>query len=133
MKYLMDTHVLIWAALESEKLSPYVRLIINDNAHEIGVSTISFWEISIKTRQGKFSFSNIELERIPLYVHDMDFTVIELTERETTTFHRLSVKKEHKDPFDQMLIWQAITRDLIFISKDSWLSLYESDGLRHIW
>jgi PIN domain nuclease of toxin-antitoxin system len=56
-----------------------------------------------------------------------------MEEPETTTFHRLSVKKEHKDPFDQMLIWQAITMDLIFISNDGWLSLYESDGLRHIW
>jgi PIN domain nuclease of toxin-antitoxin system len=133
MKYLMDTHALIWAALVEEKLSPVVRDLIAGQARQIVVSAVSFWEISIKTSYGKFEFSDIDVVRIPRYAHEMGFTVIDIAEAETTTFYKLPVKKEHRDPFDRMLIWQAITMDLIFISNDGWLSLYEADGLRHIW
>jgi PIN domain nuclease of toxin-antitoxin system len=63
----------------------------------------------------------------------MGFTIIDLKEEEAITFCNLPLKDNHKDPFDRMLIWQAITKDFIMISKDGLFEQYKEDGLRIIW
>jgi PIN domain nuclease of toxin-antitoxin system len=63
----------------------------------------------------------------------MDFTVIDMKENEAITFHELPLKKNHKDPFDRMLIWQAITKKMILASKDKSFEQYKKDGLKLIW
>jgi PIN domain nuclease of toxin-antitoxin system len=63
----------------------------------------------------------------------MDFTIIDLKETETITFFELPLKENHKDPFDRMLIWKAITNDMILISKDELLEPYKENGLKIIW
>jgi len=133
MIYLLDTHSFIWATLESRKLSKNSKDIIFNKNNEICVSTVSFWEISIKTRLKKFSFDNINIMDFPQYARDMNFTIIDLKEKETITFHKLPLKKEHKDPFDRMLIWQSITNKMTLISKDEEFDQYLKEGLKIIW
>jgi PIN domain nuclease of toxin-antitoxin system len=118
MIYLLDTHAFIWAVLETNKLSKNIRDIITNKENEICVSTVSFWEISLKTRIKKISFENVNIIDFPNYARSMDFTIIDLQENETITFHELSLKENHKDPFDRMLIWQAITKNMLMVSKD---------------
>lgn len=66
MTYLLDTHAFIWAVLETNRLSKKIHSLITNTNNEIYVSTISFWEISLKTRINKFSFDNIvNLVKIP--------------------------------------------------------------------
>jgi len=69
----------------------------------------------------------------PQYARDMNFTIIDLKEKETITFHKLPLKKEHKDPFDRMLIWQSITNKMTLISKDEEFDQYLKEGLKIIW
>jgi PIN domain nuclease of toxin-antitoxin system len=114
-------------------LSGNIKDIIVDKNNEICVSVVSFWEISLKTRIKKFSFENINIKDFPKYIKEMDFTVINLKEKETITFYELPQKENHKDPFDRMLIWQAITKDMIMISKDELFEQYKEDGLKMIW
>ena len=133
MIYLLDTHTFIWAVLETDKLSKNAQNIITDVKNEIYVSTVSFWEISLKTSIGKFSFENISIKNFPKYARKMDFSIMNMQENETITFHELPVKEKHKDPFDRMLIWQAITKNMIMISKDEYFNQYEKDGLKLIW
>jgi len=133
MIYLLDTHALIWAVLNTDKLSGNVKDIIIDKNNEICVSTVSFWEISLKTKIKKFSFENINIKDFPKYIKEMNFTIINLKEKETITFYMLPLKENHKDPFDRMLIWQAITKDMIMISKDELFDQYKKDGLKIIW
>jgi PIN domain nuclease of toxin-antitoxin system len=133
MIYLLDTHIFIWATLETNKLSKNIKSIIANKKNEICVSTVSFWEISLKTRLGKFSFENINIKDFPKYAKNMDFTIIDLQENEAITFHELSLKKNHKDPFDRMLIWQAIAKNMIMLSKDELFEQYKKDGLKLIW
>ncbi|MDR1895241.1 MAG: type II toxin-antitoxin system VapC family toxin [Prevotellaceae bacterium] len=133
MTYLLDTHALIWATLETEKLSANIRNIIMDSDNDIYVSTVSFWEISLKTRINKFFFDNIDIKKFPEYARLMGFTIIDIAEKETITFHELPLKNNHKDPFDRMLIWQAITMKRILISKDALMGQYKEDGLKVIW
>ena len=133
MIYLLDTHAFIWAVLATNNLGPRGKEIIFDKNNEIYVSTVSFWEISLKTRLKKFSFENINIKDFPKYAKDMDFTIIDLLEHETISFHELPLKKNHSDPFDRMLIWQAICKGLTMISKDKLFEQYKEDGLKLVW
>ncbi|MCL2128198.1 MAG: type II toxin-antitoxin system VapC family toxin [Treponema sp.] len=133
MIYLLDTHTFIWATLKTENLSKKCISIIFDKNNEICVSAISFWEISLKTRIKKFSFKDLDIKNFPQYARDMDFTIIDMQENEAATFHELPVKNNHKDPFDRMLIWQAITKNMTLISKDGLFEQYKKDGLKLVW
>ena len=133
MKYLLDTHAFIWAVLSTNKLSQTAQnIIINKNNH-IYVSTVSLWEIALKAKMHKFSFENINIKDFPQYAKDMDFSILALQEDEAISFHELPAKDNHKDPFDRMLIWQAITHEMTMISKDSLFEQYTQNGLRLIW
>ena len=133
MIYLLDTHTFIWAILNTDKLSNHSKEIISKKKNEICVSSVSFWEISLKTRMKKFSFENVNIKDFPNYARDMDFTILDMQENEAITFHELPLKENHKDPFDRMLIWQAICNDLTMISKDDFFEQYRKDGLKLVW
>jgi PIN domain nuclease of toxin-antitoxin system len=133
MIYLLDTHAFIWSTLQTGSLGKISKEIIFGKNNTICVSTVSFWEISLKTRLKKFSFENINIKNFPKYAKDMDFTIIDLQENETISYHELPLKENHKDPFDRMLIWQAITKNMTMISKDFLFEQYKKDGLKLIW
>ena len=131
--YILDTHAFIWAVLETNKLGNNCRKIIPDKNNEICVSAVSFWEISLKTRINKFSFKNVNIKEFPEYAKNMDFSIIALSEKEAVTFHELPLKENHKDPFDRMLIWQAICKNMTMISKDRLFKQYKENGLKLVW
>jgi PIN domain nuclease of toxin-antitoxin system len=133
MIYLLDTHAFIWAVLKTNNLSKKSKAIISDRNNEICVSTVSFLEISLKTKMKKFQFEKINIKDFPQYARDMEFTIIDMQEREAISFQELPVKENHKDPFDRMLIWQAICRSMIMISKDTLFEQYRENGLKLIW
>jgi PIN domain nuclease of toxin-antitoxin system len=130
---LLDTHTFIWTTLQTNNLSKKSKEIIYNRSNEICVSTVSFWEISLKIRIEKMSFKNININEFPQYAKNMGFAIIDMQENEAITFHELPLKKNHKDPFDRMLIWQAITRNMTMISKDESFEQYKKDGLKLIW
>jgi PIN domain nuclease of toxin-antitoxin system len=82
---------------------------------------------------GKFSFENINIAKFPEYARNMDFSIIDLEENASITFHKLPLKNNHKDPFDRMLIWQALTKNMAIISKDRLFEQYKENGLKIIW
>jgi PIN domain nuclease of toxin-antitoxin system len=133
MIYLLDTHTFIWATLKTNNLSKNSRNIIFSRTNKICVSAVTFWEISLKARIKKFSFENINIKDFPRYAREMEFTLIDMRENEAVSFHELPLKDNHKDPFDRMLIWQAITNDMTMISKDNFFEQYKKDGLKLIW
>jgi len=133
MIYLLDTHTLIWTILQTNNLSKKIKEIISNRSNEICVSTVSFWEISLKTRIKKISFENVNINDFPQHAKNMGFTIIDMQENETITFHELPLKKKHKDPFDRMLIWQAITKNMTMISKDESFEQYRKNGLKICW
>lgn len=132
MKYLLDTHALIWAIMDTDKLSVQARNILEDPDHVILVSAISFWEIALKFSIGKLSLQGILPEELPAIVHQMNFGTMALDTKDASTYHML-LPLYHKDPFDRMLIWQAINGSLTLVSKDERMSAYQSEGLKVIW
>jgi PIN domain nuclease of toxin-antitoxin system len=133
MIYLLDTHTLIWAICDTEKLSDTVRQVLTNRHHQVYVSVVSFWEIALKASIGKFSFDNLHIGDVPEHARQMGLSIMDMKEPETITFAGLPVKKNHKDPFDRMIIWQAITKKMILISKDGCFEQYKEDGLQRIW
>ncbi|MES2277624.1 MAG: type II toxin-antitoxin system VapC family toxin [Bacteroidota bacterium] len=132
MNYLIDTHVLLWAITEKAKLSDKVRGILEDGRNDIFVSAISFWEISLKFSIGKLNIDGFLPNQLPDLVVRMGFRLIPLSPAESATYHQFT-PTGHRDPFDRMLMWQAIQKDLVLISKDRNITQYNSLGLKIVW
>lgn len=132
MNYLLDTHTLIWSILDPDKLSPKARELIEDHKNLVLVSSVNFWEISLKYGLGKLELEGVLPNEIPDLAVETGFELIPLSPEETASYHNLK-GDWHRDPFDRMLIWQAIQRDLILISKDEMMKNYRNDGLKTIW
>ncbi|MDR1452705.1 MAG: type II toxin-antitoxin system VapC family toxin [Candidatus Margulisbacteria bacterium] len=133
MNYLLDTHVLIWAMHEIPRLSNAAQQIISSRSNNVLVSVVSFWELAIKTRLEKFSIKKTNIKDIPQYARDMGLAIWDLQERDAISFLDLPLKENHKDPFDRMLIWQAINNNLTLLSKDKLFQQYAADGLKLLW
>ena len=132
MKYLLDTHTLLWVLFEDEKLSEKARTAIKNPDNEIYVSTITYWEISLKYSISKIELEGITPEQLPQKAKEIGIKTLEVSEYEASTFYKLP-KVKHKDPFDRMIIWQAINRNITLISKDKKMSGYQKFGLNILW
>ncbi|MEO6285911.1 MAG: type II toxin-antitoxin system VapC family toxin [Dyadobacter sp.] len=131
MKYLLDTHALIWALTETGKLSKTVKNILVKSDDQVIVSTISFWEISLKYSLGKLDLGGLLPDQFPDACLDTGFEILNLEMDTSSTYHQL--KAHHKDPFDRMLIWQAISNRYTLISDDDNIKNYTSEGLKVVW
>jgi PIN domain nuclease of toxin-antitoxin system len=132
MSYLLDTHALIWAIKERKKLSPLVIETLENADNSVFVSSITFWEIALKFSVGKLDLINIMPDDFPEESLKIGFQLISLSPNESASYHKLLLTN-HKDPFDRMLIWQAIERNLILITKDNNLDQYKIAGLKTLW
>ncbi len=132
MIYLLDTHTLLWTLFEDEKLSEKAREAISNAENEIYVSVISYWEISLKYALGKLELEGITPDELPEKAKEIDIETMELSEEDAITFYKLP-RLKHKDPFDRLIIWQAIRRDLPLISKDKIMEDYQKFGLVTLW
>ena len=132
MIYLLDTHTLLWTLFEDEKLSAKAREAISNAENEIYVSVISYWEISLKFALGKLELEGITPDELPEKAKEIDIETMELSVADAITFYNLP-RLKHKDPFDRLIIWQAICRDIPLISKDKNMADYQQFGLETLW
>ncbi len=132
MNCLLDTHTFLWAAMSPEKLSRNARDVILDMINDISVSVVTFWEVSLKFSLGKLELQGITPQDLPDAATQMGFDLLMLPPEDAAAFYRLP-RLPHKDPFDRMLVWQAICGNLTLISKDAELKPYQAHGLRLIW
>lgn len=132
MKYLLDTHTLLWTFFEDEQLSKKAADVIKNPENEIYVSVITFWEISLKYSIQKLVLKGISPDELPGKAKEVGIEVLELSEGDAASFHNLP-KLKHKDPFDRLIIWQAIRQQLTLISKDKEFKKYAKHGLTMLW
>ncbi len=132
MNYLLDTHTFIWCVLDPDKLPGGVVNVIKDSSNNICVSAVTFWEISLKFSLKKLDLQGTSPDKFPSLSIQTGFKNIPLLADECATYHKLKVI-EHKDPFDRILIWQAINQNLIFVSKDANAAVYIKEGLSIFW
>ncbi|MGI4022390.1 MAG: type II toxin-antitoxin system VapC family toxin [Janthinobacterium lividum] len=132
MSYLLDTHTLIWSILDRGKLSQQVIETLEDTENPIFVSAVSLWEISIKFSLGKLELSGVKPEELLDLIIKTGYELISISPHDCVTNYQLS-STFHKDPFDKILIWQAIKHNYILITKDDYIKQYKSAGLRTFW
>jgi PIN domain nuclease of toxin-antitoxin system len=132
VKFLLDTHTLLWAIGKTGELSKNVIKLIKNPDNDILVSSVSLWEIALKHSIGKLKVT-FDIKNIPDYCKKMNFELIPLDPIDAINCLCLSQKKSHKDPFDRMLIYQCIKNEYILISRDTRLELYKEDGLEFVW
>lgn len=132
MSFLLDTHTLIWSILEKGKLSSKVSRTLEDTEKTIFVSCVSFWEISIKFSLGKLSLLGLKPEGLADLSAEIGYELLSLSPHDCTTYHQLNASF-HKDPFDRMLIWQALRHDYFLVTKDTNINHYEATGLKTFW
>jgi PIN domain nuclease of toxin-antitoxin system len=128
MSYLVDTHILLWSFLETNKLSEKIKLILLDENNVIYYSQISLWEISIKYGLGKMSLNGGTPDDFFDELNNSYYFCKVRNNVDLITNYKLSAY--HKDPFDRFLIWEAIRNDFILISVDKNMELYKKDGLK---
>lgn len=120
MRLLLDTHIFLWC-ITSEKAVPKLALDLIIRAEEVYISSVSIWEIALKAKLGKLSVKIDELIEI---ITASGFQELPLTVRHVTYVNQLPKASSHKDPFDRMLIAQAISEPLKFLTADKKLQKY---------
>lgn len=119
MRLLLDTHVLLWWLNEPTRLGTDARIAISDEANEVFVSAVNVWEVSIKSQLGKLDQPVDLLGAIKYY---------EFKELPVSLNHALAVRDLpllHRDPFDRLLIVQAVTEDCLLVTSDDKILKYE--------
>lgn len=132
MTYLLDTHVLLWNLVLTKSLSEKVRNILLDPESNIFVSAISLWEISLKYRIGKLKLKGKLPGEIPAALTNLGFNFLNLYPITASTFFKLP-RVKNRDPFDNMLAWQAIGENFTLLSKDKGFDDYQRQGLKRVW
>ena len=131
MKYLVDTHVLIWSFLNPEKLSSSTSQLLMNEKHTIYYSPINLWEITIKYGIKKLDLKGITPEDFFKELANSFYICKEISNVDLVTNYRLPIY--HRDPFDRFLIWEAIRNDFILMSVDKNMELYKKEGLKVVY
>lgn len=121
MKLLIDTHILVWWLEDDPRLKPRIRVLIADKANDVFVSVASFWELSIKFRKGGIadngsaSWRDAEAE---------GFEVLALKREHIGAYDELVMIAGHNDPFDHLILAQAIAEGAALITNDAKMRSY---------
>lgn len=127
MKLLLDTHLLLWAAQDSSRLSATARKLINDSENELLFSAASLWEVAIKSSLDRNDF---EVDPRLLRRNLLDNGYSELP---VNSAHAVAVENLppiHKDPFDRILVAQATIEGITLLTVDSLIAKYPGPILR---
>lgn len=126
MNLLLDTHVLLWAAGQPERLSAPVRELLLDPARELCFSSASLWEIAIKRGLGRSDF-NVDPRRLWRMLLASGYRELAVASEHAVAVGELPPL--HKDPFDRILLAQARTEGLELLTADAALAQY-GEGIR---
>jgi PIN domain nuclease of toxin-antitoxin system len=122
VRALLDTHAFLWWIADDERLGPRARKAIADGSNDVFFSTASAWEIAVKAGLGRLRLTD-DLERfIPAQVTTNGFQVMPVHLRHALAVHALP--DHHRDPFDRILIAQAVRESLVLLSGDPQVRRY---------
>ncbi len=130
MKYLLDTHYVLWSLLEPSKINEKIKEILEDPNKIKNISKISFWEISVKYKIGKLELNGITPEDILAGSQEAGFEIYDLSVEDIASSYKLPFIDNHRDPFDRLIIWQCMQNDLIMITADEKIKEYGKFNLK---
>ena len=127
MKYLLDTHCFLWWFTEPERLSVKASEVIGNRENQVYLSAASSWEISIKYKLGKLPLPMSPSEYVISRMNACGFSHLSINHQHALLAGSLPL--HHHDPFDRMLIAQAIFEEMTLITVDNKIQLYDVDIL----
>jgi len=113
VRLLLDTHALLWWLADDDQLGPQARELIEDPGNDVLVSVVSLWEIVVKLRVGKLE---ADIGEIADTIPREGFAILDIGTAHLLALARLPM--HHRDPFDHLLMAQAIEEDATFITGD---------------
>ena len=122
MRILLDTHIFLWLIDDEERLSDRYRHIIHNLEHEIFLSVVSIWECVIKYQLGKLDFPNSPETYLPK--ERRKHLIKTLTVDENSIAQLIKLPLLHKDPFDRLIMAQALQHELIIMTEDQLILAY---------
>lgn len=128
MRVLVDTHAFLWWLAGNTRLPDAARDVIGDADNDVLVSAASAWEITIRHRLGRLPGASVVAGDVMAAIEDHGFQPLAITVAHAERAGRLP--GSHRDPFDRMLIAQALAQDLPLVSNES---LFDRYGVRRIW
>ena len=123
MKLLLDTHVALWSFAEPERLSALAREAIVNRDNLVFLSAASTWEIAIKYAQGKLQLPSAPENLLPMQVARAGLSFLPIDFEHTLAAAQLP--PHHRDPFDRMLIAQALVENLMLMTVDPKMAMYD--------
>ena len=120
MRILLDTHIALWAVTGSSRLAPKAQAVILD-AQEVFVSAASLWEIAIKHAMGKGNMPVSSGQALDAFI-EAGYLILDIKPGHVVQVERLS--PIHKDPFDRLLVAQAMVEPLILLTRDAFVARY---------
>ena len=134
MKYLLDTHVLLWFLFNDDSLNEETKELIEDQSNEIYYSTASLWEIEIKHNKFPKRFP-YTAEEIANAAEKSGINNLPILNKDIFQFDNILKKassKNHNDPFDIVLLSQAKSSDILLITADKKFSYYQNKNIKII-
>ena len=128
MNVLLDTQALLWHYLDDPKLSATAETTMADPANRVLVSAASHWEIAIKLSTGKYTLAVPFAAFLQEAIYDNGFALLPIEPRHTAEL--VALPYHHRDPFDRLIIAQAMVEKLPIVSADPALDLYP---IQRIW
>lgn len=123
MRVLLDTHVAVWMAMDSERVSSAARELLESADTTRLWSAASSWELAIKWRQGKVRFPDEPAVWIPRMLRELRIESIRI--RHQHAFRAAALPEHHKDPFDRMLVAQAEIERAALLTADRSIAKYD--------
>ncbi|HUY87615.1 MAG TPA: type II toxin-antitoxin system VapC family toxin [Pirellulales bacterium] len=128
MRLLLDTHAFLWFVTKDSQLSAAALTLIAEPTNEIVVSPASYWEIAIKVSLNKYALTAPFEQFFMEGIEGNDFSVLPIEVRHAAIL--ASLPMHHKDPFDRMIVSQAIAEQISVVSADAAIDLY---GVTRLW
>ena len=134
MNLLLDTHILIWALFQDWNLSKAAKTLLEDVSNNLYYSLFSILEIELKhlSRPDAMPFSG---DQVLAYCYQAGFSPLYFKESHILQLKNLKRKTgtaPHKDPFDKIMLCQAMAEDMLFVTHDYKLAGYDTDCIRHV-
>ena len=128
MRVLLDSHTLIWAVDQTSQLSPPAANALQDPANELVLSAATVWEIAIKLGLGKLALSLPYRQWMNQAIADLGLALLPITVEYADA--QAALPWHHRDPFDRLLIAQALTEGIPIVSADA---VFDPYGVTRVW
>ena len=128
MRLLLDTHTFLWFLLDDPRLSAASRAVIVDPLNKVELSPASYWEIAIKIRLQKYALPEPYQVFMEREIAASDLRILAIEPRHTAILTKMPF--HHKDPFDRLLIAQALAESIPIVGADA---IFDDYGVNRIW